>query len=78
MIVSNFKEHKGLDMNGSLSEISSECVLIMREIYKKNKEIYGEQMAVSLLMNLLIKAIFDDATKEQREILEEEMLAYTD
>jgi hypothetical protein len=41
MINTNFKEHGGMHIEGDIAEVSAECILVLREIYKKNKERYG-------------------------------------
>lgn len=80
MISSNFGEKKGLVLEGSLSEVSAECILIMREIYKKNKEIFNKQIATGILTNMLIKAIDENVKHDDVEwkTSEEEMLSYTE
>lgn len=80
MISSKFEDHKGLVIQGSLSEVSAECILIMREIYKKNKEIYNKEIATGILTNMLVKAIDENAKHDDVEwkISEEEMLNYTE
>ena len=57
MISSDFKNKKNLIIQGSIAEVSAECVLIMREIYKRNKEQYGQKIAASILTNMVLKAI---------------------
>ena len=37
MIFSDLRNHKGLTIEGNIRDVSAECVLIMREIYKKNE-----------------------------------------
>ena len=37
MISSDLRNHKGLVIEGNIRDVSAECVLIMREIYKKNE-----------------------------------------
>ena len=54
MIRSN--QGQGLVIEGSLADVSAECVLIMREIYKRNEAEYGEEVARGILMNMMIKA----------------------
>ena len=80
MISSNFGEKKGLVLEGSLSEVSAECILIMREIYKKNKETFNKQIATGILTNMLIKAIDENVKHDDVEwkTSEEEMLSYTE
>ena len=48
-----------IDLQGDMAEISAECVLIMKEIYKKNRELYGKEVATGILTNMLVKAIVD-------------------
>ena len=80
MIFSDFKHHKGLTIEGDISEVSAECVLIMREIYKKNQNSYGTEVATGILTNMLVKAVYEDAKREDVawNVSEEEMLAYTE
>lgn len=71
----------GLIIEGSVAEVSAECILVMREIYKRNKKEYGDKIATGILTNMLIKAIDDSVTKEDIaswEISEKEKLAYTE
>ena len=80
MIKSDYN-NGGLHIEGSLSEVSAECILIMRQIYEKNKEEYGEKIALGILTNMLIKAIDDNVTKEQVVTWEanmKEKLAWTE
>ena len=52
----------------------------MREIYKKNKEIYNKEIATGILTNMLVKAIDENAKHDDVEwkTSEEEMLNYTE
>lgn len=72
MIQSNFKENQDLIIKGTLSELSAECVLIMREIYKKNKEEFGQEVAQGILLNFAIKVITDDLQEEEKKKAAEE------
>ena len=65
MISSNLKEHKGLKIEGNIREVSAECILIMREIFKKNMETYGKEIAMGILTNMLISAIEEDLKNEE-------------
>ena len=80
MIFSDLKNHKGLVIEGNISDVSAECVLIMREIYKKNKQVYNKEIATGILTNMLVKAIDENAKKEDVEwkVSEQEKLAYTE
>lgn len=64
MIKTDLRNHEGLHISGDISDVSAECILIMREIYKRNKEAYGQTIAQGILTNMLVKAIVEDATKE--------------
>lgn len=80
MIRSNWENYEGLVMEGSLSGVSAECVMILREIYKKNKELYGKEIALGILTNMLLKAIDENNTAEKIEwkISNEEKMGYTE
>lgn len=57
-----------LKMMGSITEVSTECVLILREIYKKNLENFPEpEIANGIMMNMVIKAITMGAEDELME-----------
>lgn len=64
MIKTDLRKHEGLHIAGDIADVSAECILIMREIYKRNKEAYGETIAQGILTNMLVKAIVEDATKQ--------------
>lgn len=80
MIFSDYENHKGLKIEGNIKSVSAECILIMREIYKRNKETYNQEIAAGILTNMLIKAIYEDVKKDDVEwnVSEEEMLSYTE
>lgn len=80
MIISDLKNHKGLIIKGNMSQVSAECVLIMSEIYKKNKQTYNKEIATGILTNMLVKAIDENAKREDVEwkVSEQEKLAYTE
>ena len=67
MINCDFKGGKGLHLEGDLADVSAECILIMRCIYKKNVEEFGEDIAQGLLTRMLVKAIVENVTKEDFE-----------
>ena len=67
MIYSNFKNKQGLRINGTIDEVSAQCILIMKEIFLRNKEQYGYNIAKSILINMLLKAIKPDLKKEDLE-----------
>lgn len=68
MIYSNFKNNQGLKISGSINEVSAQCVLIMKEIFLRNQQQYGYQIAKSILTNMLIKAIKPDMKKEENSV----------
>lgn len=80
MISSDLRNHKGLVIEGNISDVSAECVLIMREIYKKNKQIYNKEIATGILTNMLVKAIDENVKREDVEwkVSEQEKLEYTE
>lgn len=80
MISSDLRNHKGLVIEGNIRDVSAECVLIMREIYKKNEQTYNKEIATGILTNMLIKAINEEAKREDVEwkVSEQEKLAYTE
>lgn len=80
MIFSDLRNHKGLTIEGNIRDVSAECVLIMREIYKKNEQTYNKEIATGILTNMLIKAIKEDTKREGVEwkVSEQEKLAYTE
>ena len=80
MISSDLRNHKGLVIEGNIRDVSAECVLIMREIYKKNKETYNKEIATGILTNMLVKAIDENTKREDVEwkVSEQEKLAYTE
>lgn len=80
MIRSDFKNGEGLRIEGSIKDVSAECVLIMRAIFRRNVERYGLEIATGILTNMLVKAIDDRVRKEdvKWDISEEEMMNYTE
>ena len=68
MIYSNFKNNQGLKISGPINEVSAQCVLIMKEIFLRNQQQYGYQIAKSILTNMLIKAIKPDMNKEENSV----------
>ena len=81
MIRSNFKNHQNLIIEGNIREVSAECVLIMKEIYKKNLKLYNKEIAAGILTNMLIRAIEsvnDEEAKVEWRISEEEKMGYTE
>lgn len=81
MIVSDFKHHKGLTIEGDISEVSAECTIIMGEIYKKNRETFNKEVAVGILTNMLIKAVDENNLKHRKAVWntsKEEKLNYTE
>lgn len=61
MIKIDGQKEKRLEIVGGLSEVSAECVMIMRAIYKKNLEIFPEpEIASGILMNMVVKAMMSE------------------
>ena len=71
---------KDLIIEGNIREVSAECIIIMREIYKKSKQIYGKEVAVGILTTMLIKAIDENVKRDNAEwkISDQEKFAYTE
>lgn len=80
MINCDLRNHKGMHIQGAIADVSAECILVMREIYKRNKETYGQTIAQGILTNMLVKAIVEDAKREDVlwDISQEEMQGYMD
>lgn len=80
MIFSDLRNHKGLKIEGNIKDVSAECILIMKEIYKKNKEMHNQEVAAGILINMMVKAMQAEMKEEGIEwkVSEEEKLNYTD
>lgn len=58
MIYIDAVKGKGLKMTGSMAEVSAECILALRAIYKKNLELFPEpEIARGIMLNIMVKAI---------------------
>lgn len=81
MIKSNWENYEGLVIEGSISKVSAECVMIIRQIYKRNKELYGQEIALGILTNMMLKAIDEKNEVKQKiewNVSEEEKMGYTE
>lgn len=81
MIKSNWENYEGLVIEGNISKVSAECVMIIRQIYKRNKELYGQEIALGILTNMMLKAIDEKNEVKQKiewNISEEEKMEYTE
>lgn len=81
MIKSNWENYEGLVIQGSLSKVSAECVIIMSQIYKRNKEVYGKEIALGILMNMTLKAVDEKNEIKEKvkwEVSKEEKMGYTE
>lgn len=81
MIKSNWENYEGLVIEGSISKVSAECVMIIRQIYKRNKELYGQEIALGILTNMMLKAIDEKNEIKQKiewNVSEEEKMEYTE
>ena len=47
-------DNKKIELAGSMDEIGTECVLVMRQLFEKNKETWGVLGAQGILVNLLM------------------------
>lgn len=68
-------ENGKLNLSGSLSSVSAECVLVMGQLYNKLSEIYGPKIAMSLIINMAAKAI--TGQKQEIEELENVIISET-
>lgn len=81
MIKSNWENYEGLVIEGNISKVSAECVMIIRQIYKRNKELYGQEIALGILTNMMLKAIDEKNEVKQKiewNVSEEEKMEYTE
>lgn len=81
MIKSNWENYEGLVIEGNISKVSAECVMIIRQIYKRNKELYGQEIALGILTNMMLKAIDEKNEVKQKiewNVSEEEKMGYTE
>ena len=70
-------DKNGLKMSGTLAEVSAECILILREIYKKNLENVAEpEIAAGILRHMMIHAA--DINFGNEEQLEKEIVMSED
>lgn len=77
MIFIDSENGKGLKMTGTMAEISAECVMALRAIYKKNLEIFPEpEIATGILTNMFMKAL--DINNKEIENKEEEIVLSND
>ena len=70
MIKVDMRGGQGLEMRGSLADVSAECVLVLEELYKKNLENFEEKVAVGIMTNLVLRAIGEVENKEIEKIME--------
>lgn len=47
-------DNKKIELAGSMDEIGTECVLVMRQMFEKHKETWGVLGAQGILVNLLM------------------------
>ena len=57
-----------LTIEGELAEVSAECVMAMRAIYRKNLELFPEpEIAAGILTNMAVKAMMPDTNEDITE-----------
>lgn len=72
-------ENGKINIKGNIADVSAECVLVLREIYKRNREKFSEEVALGILMNMMIRAIENPGGQDTKwEKSEEEIMAYTE
>ena len=74
-ILNNEDNGKVLKMSGDIKELTAECVMIMRELYKRNLELFPEpEIAGGIMANMLVKALDLYKVLEKEKIDEEIVL----
>lgn len=72
-------ENGKISIKGNIADVSAECVLVLREIYKRNREKLNEEVALGILMNMMLRAIENPGGQDVKwEKSEEEIMAYTE
>ena len=63
-------ENGNLKMTGNLAEVSAECVMALRAIYKKNLEIQAEpEIAKGIIVNMVVKAMTMEEKNKNEELV---------
>lgn len=62
MIIADL-DNKKIELAGSMDEIGTECVLVMKQIFEKNKETWGVLGAQGVLVNLLMLTLDENVSK---------------
>ncbi len=67
-------ENGNLKMTGNLAEVSAECVMALRAIYKKNLDIQAEpEIAKGIIVNMVVKAMtIEEKNKNEEVVLDKE------
>ena len=68
--VENKDGERNIELKGSLSEISAECILVLREVFLRVLVLFPEPtVSIGVMMNLLMKAInIGGVSKEEQEL----------
>ena len=57
-----------LTIEGELAEVSADCVMVMRAIYRKNLELFPEpEIAAGIQTNMVVKAMMPDTNEDITE-----------
>ena len=56
-------DNKKIELAGSMDEIGTECVLVMKQIFERNKETWGVLGAQGVLVNLLMLTLDESVSK---------------
>lgn len=78
MINCDIRNGKGLIIQGDIKDVSAECILVMREIYKKNKEYYNDVISYGFLLRMVKAAIDNNGGQSQWKPSQEEIMGYTE
>lgn len=61
-------------LEGTLPEVTAQCILVMREIYKRNLAVFAEpEIATGILTNMAVKALDIGGLNKKIEELRERM-----
>lgn len=64
-------KENGLIMKGRMAEVQAEAIIILSQLFKKNVELHGLELAEVIMTNLMTKAIVSDATWVDAKNLDE-------
>ena len=71
-------DNNNFQIEGNVKELRTECVVLMREVYKKLSKKYKSQIATGIMFDILKQSIYDNKEIIIQEISDKEKLAYTE